>query len=385
MRWSRLHAQVRKELLSTLRDPRARAVLIGPPLLQLVVFSYAATLDVRNVDVAVLDRDRGAVSRDLVQRVEAAWFVDEVHVASSLDELGALIERQEALMALHVAAGFSADVAAGRPARAQLLLDGRRGNAAQIAAGYLGEIVAEMSRERAPPALPAQAASLDATTSSGSAGTGRAEVVVRHWFNPNLRYVWFIVPSLAGILAMFISLLVTALSIARERELGTFDQLLVSPATSLEIIVGKTIPTLVLGTVLALVMVLAGIFVFRIPFTGSFALLFGSLLLFIVSVVGLGLMLSAVCQTQQQAILGTFALGIPMILISGFATPVENMPGWLQVVAEASPLKHFLIIVQGLFLKALPLADVLAHAWPMAVIAAVTLSTAVVFVQRRLQ
>lgn len=369
---TRLHAQIVKELLSTLRDPRARFVLIGPPLLQLVVFSYAATLDVKNVDVAVLDEDRGVVARELVERVEAASFVGELTRVGSLDELHRRIDAQEALVALHLPSRLSADVLAGRGGSVQAILDGRRGNAAQIAGGYLGTIARDLSVDLASRRAPGVTGALPGT-------------VTRHAFNPNLVYVWFIVPSLSGILAMFISLLVTALSIARERELGTFDQLLVSPATSLEIIVGKTVPALLVGTALALVMVFAGIWIFRIPFTGSLPLLVACLLLFILSVVGLGLMLSAVCQTQQQAILGTFSVGIPIVLISGFATPVENMPGWLQVVAEASPLKHFLVIVQGSFVKALPPDVVFDNAWPMAAIACVTFSAALLFTQRRLQ
>ena len=375
---TRLRAQIVKEMLSTLRDPRARFVLIVPPLVQLFVFSYAATLDVRNVDVAVFDDDRGSVARELTQRIESASFVGELTRVPSLDALHESINRQDALLAVHFAPGFSADAISGlssRQAKVQVILDGRRGNAAQIALGYLAGITRELSVE------------VGAATGAGAGSVAGLEVgaIVRHWFNPNLIYLWFIVPSLSGILAMFISLLVTALSIARERELGTFDQLLVSPATSVEIILGKTVPTLIVGTALALVMILAGIFIFRIPFTGSFWLLLASLVLFIVSIVGIGLMLSAISQTQQQAILGTFSIGIPIVLISGFATPVENMPYWLQLAAQASPLKHFLVIVQGSFVKALPPSEVFANAWPMALIACVTFTAALLFTQRRLQ
>jgi len=184
---------------------------------------------------------------------------------------------------------------------------------------------------------------------------------------------------------MMMSMVITALSIARERELGTFDQLLVSPIAPLEIIAGKTLPALIIGAVLANVMILAGIFLFRVPFLGSFLLLELSLVLFILSVVGFGLMVSAICRTQQQAILGTFMTAIPLILISGFATPVENMPWWLQLAAEADPLKHYLIIVQGCFLKALPAGQVLRHAAPMVLIAAGTLTAATLFVRARLE
>ncbi|HMM46310.1 MAG TPA: ABC transporter permease, partial [Candidatus Macondimonas sp.] len=198
-------------------------------------------------------------------------------------------------------------------------------------------------------------------------------------------YRWFIVPGLTGILALFSSLLITSLSIARERELGTFDQLLVSPTSTPEIIISKSLPALAIGTGLGLFMISAGVFLFGIPFTGSFALLLASLVLFIASVVGIGLMISAVSMTQQQAILGAFAVGVPAVLMSGFATPVENMPVVLQWLAQAIPLTHFLIIVEGSFLKAMPPGDILASLWPLAVIALATLTMATVFVRGRLQ
>ena len=160
---------------------------------------------------------------------------------------------------------------------------------------------------------------------------------------------------------------------------------MVSPALSLEIVIGKTLPALMIGTILGCVMISAGVFVFRIPFTGSVIWLFLSLMLFILSVVGIGLMVSSVCQTQQQAILGTFSIAVPIILISGFTTPIENMPDWLQFIAQGSPLKYYLIIVRGTFLKALPTADIVANMWPMALIAVVTLSSAMYIVRRNLQ
>lgn len=193
------------------------------------------------------------------------------------------------------------------------------------------------------------------------------------------------VPALSGILVFFSGLMITALSIARERELGTFDQLLVSPTTTTEIIIAKAVPALAIGTVLGLLMIAAATFGFGVPLEGSFWLLLPSLELFILSVVGIGLMISSVCATQQQAILGTFAIGVPAVLMSGFATPVENMPTVLQWMAQGIPLTHFLILVEGTFLKAMPLSDIIANTWPLAVIALVTLSMAVIFVRSRLQ
>ncbi|MFZ1548799.1 MAG: ABC transporter permease [Candidatus Nitrotoga sp.] len=351
-----------------LRDPKSRFVLIVPPIMQLFVFSFAATLDVKNVDIAVYDRDAGKWSHELVERIGAARFVHRLLPVQSPAEIKRMIEKREVIAVINIPEYFSRDIDAGRVGKAQVILDGRRANAGQVVLGYLNSIASELSAElTAGPRLTNESA------------------VVNHWFNPNLIYRWFVVPSIGGILVTFITLLVTALSIARERELGTFDQLLVSPCTPFEIIVSKMAPALLINTVLGSFMVAAGIFLFGIPFTGNFVLLLISMVLFILSLVGIGLMISSVCATQQQAILGTFAIGVPAVLMSGFATPVENMPIVLQWLAQAIPLKHYLIILQGSFLKALPPSEVLANAWPMAVIALVTLAAATLFVRGKLQ
>jgi ABC-2 type transport system permease protein len=364
---ARLRAQIVKEFLSILRDPRSRLVVFAPPLLQLFVFTFATTLEVRNAHIAVLDRDAGRWSHELVARVAAADFVSKVHTVHSRDELRKLIDGRKVIAGLGMGLDFSRDIAAGDTGTVQVIADGRRSNASQITVGYLNSIAAGVGA--------------DARRNLRNV----SPVVVRNWFNPNLIYRWFVVPALSGILVFFSALMITALSIARERELGTFDQLLVSPTTTLEIIVAKTMPALGIGTVLGLMMIAAARFVFGVPFEGSFWLLMPSLLLFILSVVGIGLMVSSVSATQQQAILGSFAIGVPAVLMSGFGTPVENMPMVLQWMAQAIPLTHFLIIVEGTFLKAMPVADIVANTWPLAVIALVTLTAATVFVRSRLQ
>lgn len=365
--FTRLRAQFIKEVLSVLRDPRSRMVIFIPPILQLLVFAFAATLEVRNIDVAVYNQDSGRWSHELVQRLDSASFISRVQHASNYQYLHDLIGRGEAIAAISIPADFSRTIAAGGSGHVQALVDGRRSNSGQITVSYLSTIAADISAE----------IRLDTPTPT--------PVVVRHWFNPNLIYSWFIVPGLTGILALFSALLITSLSIARERELGTFDQLLVSPTSMSEMIISKSLPALAIGTVLGLFMVGAGVFLFDIPYTGSFALLLVSLALFILSVVGIGLMISAVSMTQQQAILGAFAIGVPAVLMAGFATPVENMPTVLQWIAQAIPLTHFLIIVEGSFLKAMPSGDILANLWPLALIAMVTLTTASLFVRARLQ
>lgn len=360
-----LRAQIVKELLCILRDPRARAIILGPPLMQLLIFSFAATLEVRNAKIAIFNNDGGAWSQELISRLATAQFTGKVLMVHDRVELQSTLNRRKVLLALTIPENFSKDMTAGTPTSLQVIVDGRRANSGQVALSYVESI--------------AQGLKIALNTKA------KPSVIVRNWFNPNLTYTWFIVPSLAGILAMFTSLIITSLSIARERELGTFDQLLVSPTKPMEIIVAKVVPALIIGTGLGMGMVAAGALIFSIPLQGSLTLLVLSMLLFILSVVGVGLMISSICATQQQAILGTFAVGVPMILMSGFATPVENMPSFLQTVAECIPLRHFLVIVQGTFLKALPIQDIASHAWPLALISLATLSAATVLVRSKLQ
>ena len=363
----RLQAQIVKELLCVLRDPKSRFVLVVPPLIQLFVFAFAATLEIRNIDIALMNRDAGGASVELVQQLASSDLIRRIHPATNEQEIARLIDAQEVIAAVVINDSFSRDIAAGKSGTAQLIIDGRRANAGQITLAYLQNI----------------ATNVGVTLKSGSGG-GEA-VQVRHWFNPNLIYRWFVVPGLSGILTTFIAMLLTALSIAREREFGTFDQLLVSPCTPTEIIIAKMVPAFLISVLLACAMMAAAVFGFGIPFTGSFPLLLLCLMLFVLSLSGIGLMISSFCATQQQAIMGTFSFVVPTVLLSGFATPVSNMPVFLQWIAEAVPLKHFLIITHGCFLKALPPGEIIANAWPLLVIAVITLGLAVRFVRSRLQ
>lgn len=362
----RLRAQMVKELLSVLRDPRSRMILIVPPLLQLLIFSFAATLDVRNVTLAVFNDDNGRMGYEWVQRVAAADFVSRVIPVHNYHQLHRAIDNYQAMVAVTIPADFSRRIRAGEPAQIQVIADGRRANAGQVAMAYLQSITSQLGYDIA------------------MVGAEDA-VAVRHAFNSNLTYRWFIVTGLTGILSMLTSLAIATLSIARERELGTFEQLLVSPCSSTEIILAKALPPVIFASTLGLLMALAGHLLFAVPFTGSWLWLLVSLISFIAAVVGMGLMVSAFCHTQQQAILGTFALAIPMILMSGFVTPVSNMPPLLQYLAQLMPLKHFLVILRGSFLKAMPLPIILANLWPILLIASATLSLAVWVVRRQLR
>lgn len=370
MWWTRLTALVVKEFLAILRDPKGRIILIGPPIVQLLVFSFAATLEVKNVDIAVLNRDAGRWGRELVHRIDAAPTFGRIFTIDSPGALRSAIDAQKVIAAVHIGQTFSRDIEAGAPADVQIILDGRKSNASQIVAGYLTRIVNELAAE---------------TPAGRRAAPATVGVVARNWFNPNLIYQWFMVPNLVAMIAMLTGMIVTALSIARERELGTFDQLMVSPLRTHEILIGKVIPPMMIGLLHTTVYVLAALFVFGVPLRGSLLLLYGSALFYLLAVVGLGLFISALSMTQQQAILGAFLFMVPATLLSGFATPIDNMPDWLQPLTYLNPLRYFLVIVSGVFVKDIPVYQVVANTIPLMLIATATMSTASWLFRRRLE
>lgn len=366
---SRLKSLIIKEFLTALRDPKARTVLIVPPLIQIFVFSFAMTQEARNVSLGILNLDSGSAGFELVQRFQSAATFTTILRLDGNAQVNAVLDEQRATAVLIVPSDFSADISSGRPAQVQLLLDGRKTNTSQIVRGYAIKIVRQFITDMTPAILQ----------------TAPAVMITRHWFNPNLDFKWYTVPSLVCVLATLVGLLVTALSVSREREMGTFEQILVTPLGPVEILIGKAVPALILAMASATLLLAVAVFAFRIPFQGSLLLLFGALTIFLLSIIGIGLFISSLSMTQQQAILGVFVFMPPAVLLSGFATPIENMPHWLQTVTVANPLRWFLIIVRGVFLKDMPPADVLSNAWPLAVIAAVTLAAATWLFRHRME
>jgi len=366
---NRIITLIYKELLAVWRDKKSRTVIIVPPLTQLFIFSIAATLDVTNVPIGILNRDSGEHSIELIQRLYGSPMFNKVMFLNSVAEIGDFIDNQRGVAVVHFDPQFSRNIDARKKADVQIILDGRKSNTAQIVAGYFTSIVEDYSRK---------------TSKDVGYQVQTTRLFPRNWYNPNLIYYWYNVPSLCGIITLLIAMLVTGLTVARERELGTFDQLLVSPLTPIEILIGKAVPGILIGIAEGTLIVLAAIFVFKIPFLGSFILLYAGMLVFVCSVVGFGLLISSLSNTQQQAILGTFVFLTPAITLSGFATPVENMPTWLQYVTLINPLRYFLVIARGQFLKATPADIVWNNTWPMILIAVVTLTGAVLLFRRRL-
>jgi ABC-2 type transport system permease protein len=365
--WTRLGALVVKELLAAFRDPRARIALVMPTLIQLFLFAYAATLEVSNVPIGVLNQDWGLASEQLISRFERASAFSEIRRYPSLAEVKAAIDRQEVMIVVQIGQDFSRKLAAGETATVQLLLDGRKSNSAQIVNGYVGTIVRRFSEDYR----------------QGKAAL--SEIVDRSWYNPNREYRTAMVPTLIGILSMTMVLMIVGMSVARERELGTFEQLLVSPLQPLEIVIGKAVPGLIVGLAQGGVITLIVIYVFGIPMAGSPLALFGALVVFLLAVIGVALFISSLVANQQQAMMGIMVFMMPAMLLSGFASPVQNMPVWLQPVAMINPLTHFMVIMRGVFLRDMPVWLVAQRVWPMALIAVVTLSAAAWLFRRRVQ
>lgn len=370
MRWMRIKALIIKEFLALLRDPRGRFVLIAPPIIQLLVFGYAATLEVTHVDIMVLNRDAGFWGQELTHRIEGAPTFRTITYAKGPEAVRDAIDTQKVIAAVQIGPSFSRDIEAGLPTNIQIILDGRKSNASQIVGGYLDQIVDGLAAD---------------TPAGQRSASAAIEIVPRNWFNPNLIYQWFMVPNLIASIALTIGLIVTALSIARERELGTMDQLMVSPLRTSEILLGKLTPPMLIGLFNITLYILAAVFLFEAPLRGSLIFLYGGAIFFLAAVVGVGLFISAMAMTQQQAILGAFLFMVPAMLLSGFATPIDNMPAWLQPVTLINPLRYFLVIVNGVFLRDLPIGDVVKNTVPLALIAVGTLAAAAWLFRRRLE
>ena len=279
-----------------------------------------------------------------------------------------MIDEQRVMLAITLLPDFSRKVSEEHVAPLQMIADGRKSNSAQIAQGYVSQIVNQFVSEQ--------------TTTDDNAPN--VQLVERTWFNPNLDYIWFTLPSLAVMITLQICLNVTAMSVAREREMGTFEQLLVSPIRPMEIMAGKSIPALILALIEVTIFILITVFVFRIPFHGSVPFLYLSLTVFIIAMIGIGLSISSIALTQQQALLGIVTTLLPATLLSGYAAPIENMPDWLQPLTCANPLRYIMVVMKGAFLKDMPPLEILNNTWPMAMIAVSTLTLATWLFRRRL-
>ncbi|APZ43694.1 ABC transporter permease [Acidihalobacter ferrooxydans] len=359
--WRRIFALVVKELLTLLRDPRERIIIVLPPLLQLIIFSYAATFDLNHVPLAVYDQSGGVAAQQLIARFTGSGHFSLIDTLHSQRDVARLIDRQQALMVLSIGPDFARDLHRGHSAQVQLILDGRNSNTALLALGYARSIVSQFNSD---------------WQRTHGLTPSPVQLVTRAWFNPNLESRWFIVPGIVGLLMLVVVMVATSLSVAREREQGTFDQLLVTPLRPAEILLGKAAPGFLIGLFEASAIIVVAIVWFGVPLRGDLLTLYTGIVLFLLSAIGVGLMISALASTLQQALLGAFMFLVPAIILSGFATPIGNMPIALQYLTYLNPLRYFMVVLRGVFLEGTPFALLLDQFWPMALIGVCTLGFA---------
>ncbi len=341
-----------KELIQVLRDKRLRITLIFPPIFQLIVFGYAANLDVKHIATAFRDLDQSVDSRNLIARFCSSKYFKTVSYPQHPQEIEDIIKKGEIALSIEIPNGFSKKLKKGDTATIQIIVDGTESNTAMIALGYVSRILSEYSTE-----VIAKRLNREGVMDFEEAGV---ELAHRTWFNPNFESRYFFVPGVIASIAFLIPIILTAQAVVREREIGTLEQIMVTPIRSWELVVGKTLPFALIGFLDVIMIALIGVFWFEVPLRGNpFVLLFGSLL-FLMSSVGVGLFISTISSTQQQAQISTFFFMMPAFILSGFAFPLENMPEWLQYITYINPLRYFLIIIRGVFLKGIGL-DIL---WP---------------------
>ncbi|MDR4504516.1 MAG: ABC transporter permease [Candidatus Scalindua sp.] len=353
-----------KEFIQIFRDPKMKGMIFLAPIVQVLVFGYAVTTDVKQIATAVHDLDNSVVSRELVSRFVNSGYFDIVEYIESKGRDQYLIDRGKVRAVLRMNKGFGEDLRAGRTAQLQVIVDGTDSNTAGIVLDYSARIVGQFSQKILITRF---------TRLKGHAlKPGRVEMQTRAWFNENLESRNFYVPGTIAIIVMLITLMLTSMAVVREKEIGTMEQIMVTPITQTEFILGKTVPFALIGFADVVMITLLGVFWFEVPIRGSLLLLFVATILYLMTTLGVGLLISTISHTQQEAMMSTFFFYFPAVLLSGFMFPIANMPVVVQWFTYLNPLRYFLVIIRGIFLKGVGL-DIL---WPqMAALAAMGLAT----------
>jgi ABC-2 type transport system permease protein len=368
-----------KEVIELRQDPRIFGIIFIAPVIQLTVLGYAATTDVRNVPIVIVDADRSAESQALISRFTGSGIFELVDIVSNVRAVDRHLERGDAWMALSIPTRYGENVAAGRPVSLQLIADGSDASSTNIAMGYAANLIAGYTQDVVEQR--GQAAGLSSTTGGGSG----IEPRVRVWFNPTLESRYFMLPGIFALLLLVVTSNLSSMAIVREREIGTLEQLNVTPLGRLELILGKLLPYAIIGLIDVLIVLIVIVFWFEVPLRGSFWLLFAMSLIYLLTTLGLGLFISTISHTQQQAMMtSTFFFLTPMMYLSGFVFPIENMPDAIQPLTYLIPLRYFVVILRGIFLKGVGLETL----WPQALAlfswGAIVLTLAVVRSSKRL-
>jgi ABC-2 type transport system permease protein len=376
--WGRIRHMLVKEFIQTLRDSRTRFTLFGPPIIQMMIFGYAATLEVKHVPFAVLDRDNTQESRELISRFASSRYFELRQYASKKEELRDAIDRDDVLVAIEIDSGFAQRLRKGQGAPVQIIVDSSNSNTALVALGYINQIGAGFAQSyqmdrmaRASPQLVAL--------------VPQVELESRPWFNEGLESRWFFVPGVIGNLMLIMVMILTAFAVVREREIGTLEQIMVTPIRRWEFIVGKTLPFFLIGMVDATLISLVGTLWFGVPFRGSVTVLAVGTMIFLLSSLGVGLFLSTISATQQQAMVAAFFFIMPATTLSGFGTPISSMPPFFQKLTYLDPLRYYMIVLRSVYLKGVGFIELWPQLAGMAIIAAVLLSVSVLRFHKSLE
>ncbi|HXX23135.1 MAG TPA: ABC transporter permease [Terriglobia bacterium] len=378
---ARVGHMLRKEFIQTLRDPHTRFLLFGPPVVQMFVFGYAATLEVKHVELAVLDLDNTQESRELLSHFSASRYFDIKKYAAQRDALREGIDRGDFLMALEIDSGFAQRLRNGQGAAVQVLVDSSNSNTALVGLGYLSQVGAQFARDY----------ETDPSTDGRRAApqlapfTPQVELETRPWFNEGFDSQWFFVPGVIGNVMLIMVMMLTAFAVVREREIGTLEQIMVTPIRRWEFILGKTLPFFLIGCFDATMISLIGTLWFGVPLRGNVAVLALGLMTYMLAALGLGLLLSTLSATQQQAMIAAFFFIMPMITLSGFGTPISSMPLFFQKLSYINPMTHVMLVLRGVFLKGVGLEVLWPHIAAMAVLAALLLSVSVLRFHKSLE
>jgi|SRR5579863_650295 len=350
---ARLKQMLIKEFIQVFRDKRTRFLLFGPPIIQMLIFGYAATFEIHHVPSVVLDLDHSQESRELVSRFTSSPYFEVQRQLTDYRQMGELIDRGEVTVALQIKPGFAQALRKGQTASLQVIVDATNSNTALIASGYVNQITLGFAKDYQQDRLRRLSPEIIEKVPS-------VQPEPRPWYNPELRSRWFFVPGIVGSLTMVLVVNLTAFAVVREREIGTLEQIMVTPIRPAEFILGKTLPFFLIGLFDVFLIAVVGTVWFQVPFRGRISILFTGAVLFLLCVLAIGLLISTVSSTQQQAMVTAFFFIMPAITFSGFGFPISTMPLWLQYVTYLSPLRYFLVVLRGTYLKGVGL-DIL---WP---------------------
>jgi ABC-2 type transport system permease protein len=342
--FGRLKQMLIKEFIQVFRDKRTRIILIVPPIVQMLVFGYAATFEIHHVPTVVLDLDHSQESRELVSRFTSSPYFDVQRQLTDSRQIRDLIDRGKATVGLEIDAGFAQKLRSGQTAPMEVIVDATNSNTALIASSYISQIALGFAQEYQNDRLGRIAPQLSEVIPS-------VELEPRPWYNPELRSRWFFVPGVIGSLTLVLVITLTAFAVVREREIGTLEQIMVTPIRPAEFILGKTLPFFLIGLFDVSLIAVVGTLWFQVPFRGHIWVLLTGAILFLLCMLGVGLLISTVSSTQQQAMVTAFFFIMPAITFSGFGFPIATMPQWMQYLTYAIPLRYFLIVLRGTYLK----------------------------------